>query len=40
MVPANIAGDWALAQSLVPEPTSLAAIGLGVATMVRRRRSN
>lgn len=33
----DFASDWALAQSLVPEPTSLAAIG-GVATLVLRRR--
>jgi hypothetical protein len=38
LMPANIATDWALAQSFVPEPTSLTAIGLGVATVVRRRR--
>lgn len=37
-VPANISEDWALALSLVPEPTSLAAIGLGVTTMAVRRR--
>jgi hypothetical protein len=38
MVPANISADWALALTLVPEPTSLTAIGLGLATMVGRRR--
>ena len=37
-VPANIAADWAIALSLVPEPTSLAAIGSILATMGARRR--
>lgn len=35
---AAFASDWALAQSLVPEPTSLAAIGVIVASAARRRR--
>jgi autotransporter-associated beta strand protein len=34
---ASFAGDWALAQSLVPEPTTLLA-GAGLASMVLRRR--
>jgi autotransporter-associated beta strand protein len=34
---ADFAADWALAQSLVPEPTSLLA-GAGLASMVLRRR--
>ena len=33
----DFAADWALAQSLVPEPTGIVAIGL-IATAVRRRR--
>lgn len=35
---AGFAADWALAQSLVPEPTSIAMIALG-AGLLRRRRS-
>jgi hypothetical protein len=34
----SFAGDWALAQSAVPEPTSLLAIGLGGAALLGRRR--
>jgi hypothetical protein len=34
----SFAADWALAQTLVPEPTSLAAVGL-LGVMLRRRRS-
>jgi hypothetical protein len=33
----GFAADWALAQTLVPEPTSLAAVGL-LGAMLRRRR--
>jgi hypothetical protein len=35
----SFAGDWALAQSLVPEPTSIALIGAAGLVMTRRRRS-
>jgi fibronectin-binding autotransporter adhesin len=34
----GFAGDWALAQSLVPEPTSLAAIAVGASALLSRRR--
>ncbi len=37
-VTGSLGGDWALAQSLVPEPTSLAAIGAGAAALLGRRR--
>ena len=37
-VSSDFASDWALAQSLVPEPTTLALLGLPLATMARRRR--
>jgi hypothetical protein len=37
-VTGSFAGDWALAQSAVPEPTSLLAIGLGGAALLGRRR--
>lgn len=33
----SFAADWALAQSFVPEPTSLAAVGLGALVLRRRR---
>lgn len=33
----SFAGDWAMALSLVPEPTSLAALGLASAFLGRRR---
>ena len=36
--PDAFAADWALAQSLVPEPTSVARLGLGGLIMGRRRR--
>jgi hypothetical protein len=35
---ASFAADWALAQSLVPEPTSLAALGLVAGGVMTRRR--
>jgi hypothetical protein len=34
----SFAGDWALAMSLVPEPTSLATLGMASALISRRRR--
>jgi hypothetical protein len=34
----NFAGDWALAQSLVPEPSSFATLIIAVAAAGRRRR--
>jgi autotransporter-associated beta strand protein len=34
----SFGGDWALAQSAVPEPTSLVAIGAAGAALLRRRR--
>ncbi len=37
-VTGTFGGDWALAQSLAPEPTSIAALGMGAA-LLRRRRS-
>lgn len=36
-IPSDFAADWALAQSMVPEPTTLGAIG-GLATLALRRR--
>jgi hypothetical protein len=36
--PGSFEADWLLAQSLVPEPTSLALLGLGGLVMGRRRR--
>ncbi|MFT3785596.1 MAG: autotransporter-associated beta strand repeat-containing protein [Tepidisphaeraceae bacterium] len=40
-VTGSFAGDWALAQSVVPEPTTLAALTLGAGTLlVRRRRAH
>jgi hypothetical protein len=36
---ASFQADWALAQTLVPEPTSLIALSAGAAMIVRRRRS-
>lgn len=38
VVPANIAADWALAQSLVPEPTTLMAFSLCLPALAARRR--
>jgi hypothetical protein len=35
---AGFAGDWALAQSLVPEPTSLMLAAIGLPVLTRRRR--
>ena len=35
----NVASDWALAQTLVPEPTTLAAVGLLGSVLLRRRRA-
>jgi hypothetical protein len=35
----SFAADWVLAQSLVPEPTSLAVLGLAGAMLTRRRRA-
>jgi hypothetical protein len=35
---ADFAADWAMAQALVPEPTTLAAVGGLAATLLRRRR--
>ncbi|MFT3785383.1 MAG: autotransporter-associated beta strand repeat-containing protein [Tepidisphaeraceae bacterium] len=34
----SFASDWAMAQSLVPEPGTLATTGLSAATLLRRRR--
>lgn len=34
----NHADDWSLSRQPVPEPASLAAMGLGVAALLRRRR--
>jgi autotransporter-associated beta strand protein len=36
---ASFAGDWALAQSLVPEPASLMTIAVAAGVVARRRRS-
>jgi hypothetical protein len=37
-VTGSLGGDWALAQAAVPEPTSLAVIGIGAAGLLGRRR--
>lgn len=36
-VTGSFAGDWNLALSMVPEPTSIAALGMGAALLGRRR---
>lgn len=36
---ASFAADWALARSLVPEPTMLGSVGLAALMLVRRRRA-
>ena len=38
-VPADLAADWTLAQSLVPEPATLGLVAAALAATVRRRRS-
>jgi fibronectin-binding autotransporter adhesin len=37
-LPANFAADWALAQSLVPEPTSMLLLAMAAHGLTRRRR--
>lgn len=39
-LPSNIAADWALALSIVPEPTSLLGIAASSGLLLRRRRSS